>query len=429
MKLKKYYNLGRNILYPINRSITGEGIRQTLEIIKNEFPNLKIKKVKSGTKVFDWTVPSEWNVKEAFVKDKYGKKIIDFKKNNLHLLGYSVAIKKKISKNELLSKISALKKQPNAIPYISSYYKKTWGFCASFNQKKKIEKDYNQKDYFTILIDSKLDKKGVLNYGELVLKGKTKDEILISTYICHPSLANNELSGPIVSMALIDYFQKQKLQKTIRFIFIPETIGSIVYVNKNINDLKKNIVGGFLLSCIGDERNHSCMLTKYEKSPSDESIIEAYKQLRIKKYKTYSFLERGSDERQYNSPGVDLNIASIFRTKYGDYPEYHTSLDDFKLVTLKGVFGGFKVAKKAIEILLKKIIPKNIYLCEPQMGKRDLYANKTSKYINHKQQQYMNFLQYADGMSSLEKISKKIKVNIKKTKKIYKLLKEKKIIK
>ena len=429
MKLKKYYNLGRNILYPINRSITGEGIRQTLEIIKNEFPNLKIKKVKSGTKVFDWTVPPEWNVKEAFVKDKYGKKIIDFKKNNLHLLGYSAAIKKKISKNELLGKISALKKQPNAIPYISSYYKKTWGFCASFNQKKKIEKDYNQKDYFTILIDSKLDKKGVLNYGELILKGKTKDEILISTYICHPSLANNELSGPIVSMALIDYFQKQKLQKTIRFIFIPETIGSIVYVNKNINDLKKNIVGGFLLSCIGDERNHSCMLTKYEKSPSDESIIEAYRQLRIKKYKTYSFLERGSDERQYNSPGVDLNIASIFRTKYGDYPEYHTSLDDFKLVTLKGVFGGFKVAKKAIEILLKKIIPKNIYLCEPQMGKRDLYANKTSKYTNHKQQQYMNFLQYADGMSSLEKISKKIKVNIKKTKKIYKLLKEKKIIK
>ena len=261
------------------------------------------------------------------------------------------------------------------------------------------------------------------------MKGKTKDEILISTYICHPSLANNELSGPIVSMALIDYFQKQKLQKTIRFIFIPETIGSIVYVNKNINDLKKNIVGAFLLSCIGDERNHSCMLTKYEKSPSDESIIEAYRQLRIKKYKTYSFLERGSDERQYNSPGVDLNIASIFRTKYGDYPEYHTSLDDFKLVTLKGVFGGFKVAKKAIEILLKKIIPKNIYLCEPQMGKRDLYANKTSKYTNHKQQQYMNFLQYADGMSSLEKISKKIKVNIKKTKKIYKLLKEKKIIK
>ena len=140
MKLKKYYNLGRNILYPINRSITGEGIRQTLEIIKNEFPNLKIKKVKSGTKVFDWTVPPEWNVKEAFVKDKYGKKIIDFKKNNLHLLGYSAAIKKKISKNELLGKISALKKQPNAIPYISSYYKKTWGFCASFNQKKKLKR-------------------------------------------------------------------------------------------------------------------------------------------------------------------------------------------------------------------------------------------------------------------------------------------------
>ena len=175
-------------------------------------------------------------------------------------------------------------------------------------------------------------------------------------------MANNELSGPIVSMSLIDYFSKIKnLQKTLRFIFIPETIGSIAYLNKNLAHLKKQVVGGYNLSCIGDERQHSCMFSKYGTSPSDESLVEAYKKLKIK-YKIYSFLKRGSDERQYNSPGVDLGITSIFRSKYGEYPEYHTSLDNFEVVTLKGVKGGFKVAKTAISALIKKIIPKNTIL-------------------------------------------------------------------
>ena len=429
MNLKRYYNLGKNVLYPINRSITGKGVRQTLRIIKNEFPELKIKKVKSGSKAFDWTVPPEWNVKQAFIKDKYGKKIIDYKKNNLHLLGYSMPFKKKISKDELLNKIFCLVKQPDAIPYIASYYKKNWGFCTSYNQKKIIKKKYDHNDTFTVHIDSKLEKSGVLNYGELILKGKSTDEILISTYVCHPSLANNELSGPIVSMGLINHFKKKNLQKTIRFLFIPETIGSIVYLSKNLDRLKKNVIGGFNLTCIGDEKNHSCMLTKNENTASDESILESYKKLKIKKYKVYSFLERGSDERQYNSPGVDLNIASIFRTKYGEYPEYHTSLDNFKVVTYKGIFGGYSVAKKAIEILSKKIIPKYIYLCEPQMGRRKLYANVTSKYKNKKIQQYMDFLQYSDGINTIEKIAKKIKINKKKIIKIYRLLKLNKVLK
>ena len=191
------------------------------------------------------------------------------------------------------------------------------------------------------MIKSSLNSNGYLNYGELVIKGQSKQEILISTYICHPSMANNELSGPIVSMSLINYFKKIKnLSKTIRFIFIPETIGSITYISKNLYDLKSNLIGGYNLSCIGDERQHSCLLSKYENSPSDKALIEAYKKLRIK-YKKYSFLERGSDERQFNSPGIDLPITSIFRSKYGEYPEYHTSLDNFSLVTIKGVKDGF----------------------------------------------------------------------------------------
>ena len=417
----------------MNRSLTGQGVRDTLKIIQKEFQELKIKKIKSGTKVFDWSIPSEWNVYSAYVIDKYNNKIIDFKKNNLHLLGYSVPVNKLLLKNELQKKLYFLKKNPNAVPYITSYYKKRWGFCVSYNQYKKIDKKYFSNDKFKVIINSTLNKNGFLNYGELVLKKnnflnngrggiKNNREILISTYICHPSMANNELSGSIVSMGLINYFRSKKLNKTLRFIFIPETIGSISYLSKNIKYLKKNVIGGYNLSCIGDERQHSCMFSKYQNSPSDEAVIEAYKLLKIKNYKIYSFLKRGSDERQYNSPGIDLKISSIFRTKYGEYPEYHTSLDNFNFVTVKGCTGGFNVAKKSIEILLERIYPEYKIMCEPQMGKRGLYPTLSTKNTNKLTRSYMDFLQYADGTNSLEKISSLIKLDFKSVRKIYNIL-------
>jgi aminopeptidase-like protein len=220
-------------------------------------------------------------------------------------------------------------------------------------------------------------------------------------------------------MGLINYFKNKKLNKTLRFVFIPETIGSISYLSKNFKYLKENIIGGYNLSCVGDERQHSCMFSKYQNSPSDEAIIEAYKLLKIKNYKIYSFLKRGSDERQYNSPGIDLKISSIFRTKYGEYPEYHTSLDNFNLVTIKGCTGGFNVARKSIEILLERIYPKCKILCEPQMGKRCLYPTLSKKNGNKLTRTYMNFLQYADGTNSLEKISSLIKSDLKSVKRIY----------
>ena len=193
--------------------------------------------------------------------------------------------------------------------------------------------------------------------------------------------------------------------------------------------MKKNIIGGYNLSCIGDERKHSCMLSKYKNSPSDFALLNAYKKLKIKKYKIYSFLKRGSDERQYNSPGIDIPISSIFRSKYGSYPEYHTSLDDFNLVTLKGVYGGFQVAKTAINNLLNEIIPKNKMLCEPHMSKYNLYPTLSSKKkSNSVSKYYMDFLQYADGKNNLRKISKYIKLSFSKTKQIYKLLKSKNLI-
>ena len=422
MSIKRYYNLGRYTLFPINRSLTGNGVKKTLKIIKNEFPELKIKKIKSGTRVFDWKVPPEWNVSEAYVLDKFGNKIIDFKKNNLHLVGYSVPIDREIYKRELFDHIYYLKNQRKAIPYITSYYKRRWGFCISYDQKKIFDKKYNNKDKFKVLIKSSLNKNGYLNYGELILKSTNSQEILVSTYICHPSMANNELSGSIVSMGLINYFRKLKnLKKTIRFIFIPETIGSIVYLNKNLKNLKKNLIGGYNLSTIGDERLHSCMFTKYGNSASDKALIECYKSLKIK-YKVFSFLKRGSDERQYNSPGIDLPVSSIFRTKYGEYPEYHTSLDNFGLVTPKGIKGGFLVAKKALRLLVEKIFPRVRILCEPHMSKRGLYPTITGKSRNKSAGLFMDFLQYSDGRNSLEEISSIIKTDLKTTKKIYEKL-------
>jgi len=429
MSSDKYYSIAKNDLFSICRSITGNGVRKTLEIIKKEFPILKIHKVKSGIKVFDWVIPPEWNINDGYILDKYNKKIVDFKKSNLHVVGYSIPINKFLSKKNLLKHIHSMPNQQNAIPYITSYYKKTWGFCVNHLEKKKIDKNYKDTDKFKVTIKSNHNPKGNLNYGEIVIKGTSKQEILVSTYICHPSMANNELSGPIVSMSLINYFSKIKnLNKTLRFLFIPETIGSITYLSKHLSHLKKNIIGGYNLTCIGDERQHSCMLSKYSNTNSDKSLIEAYKKLKIK-FKKYSFLQSGSDERQYNSPGIDLPIAGIFRSKFGEYPEYHTSLDNFNLVTKKGISGGFNVAKTAINILRNKIIPKNMILCEPQMGKRGLYPSLSRKETKNKDvNNYMSFLQYADGKNDLDDIAKTLNLSLYEARKILNILKKNKLI-
>ena len=218
-------------MFKLCRSITGKGIEKSLSLIKKKNKNFKINKVKSGTKVFDWKIPPAWNIKKAYVIDKNNEKIIDFEKSNLHIVNYSKPIKSILKRDDLLKKIYSLPAQPDAIPYVTSYYKRDWGFCCTHKTKKKIFEKYKKNDLFKVEIISSHNTKGYLNYGELCLPGKSEQEILISTYLCHPSMANNELSGPIVSMSLIDHFSK-KLEKTLRFIFIPETIGSITGYRK-----------------------------------------------------------------------------------------------------------------------------------------------------------------------------------------------------
>ena len=426
MSTNLFYNIAKKRLFKICRSITGKGVRETLNIYKEYHPDLQIKRIRSGEKVFDWTIPDEWNIYDAYVIDKNNTKIIDFKKNNLHLVNYSIPINKFVKKKEFLDRCHSLPKQPSAIPYVTSYYSRDWGFCISDKEKKVFKKKNLSSDKFKVVIKSKFKKDGYLNYGELVIKGNSNKEILISTYVCHPSMANNELSGSIVSLSLISFFKKKRLNKTLRFIFIPETIGSIAYINKNYKRIQEDTIGGYNLSCIGDEKNYSCILSKYERSIIDKSLIEAFKQLKIR-YKKFSFLKRGSDERQFNHPGVNLPVATICRTKFLEYPEYHTSLDNFDLVTQKGVNGGFKVVKKAIQNIQKKIIPICKVICEPKLSKNKLHKNLSIKSnFNYRSNTklLLSFLQYCDGTNDLENIEKILDLKKKEVFSLYKICKE-----
>ena len=361
-------------LFPINRSITGDGVRKTLELIKIELPNLKIKKIESGKKVFDWVVPEEWNVEEAHIVCPDGKKIVDFKKNNLHLVGYSEPVNKEIELDELQSHLHSLPKQPEAIPYVTSYYKKDWGFCTTHKEKKRISKKYSDNDLFKIMIKTKFKNNGNLHYGEHLIKGISSKEILISTYLCHPSMANNELSGPMLSSLLLKHFSKKKNKYSLRFIFIPETIGSIVYINKNLKRLKKNFLCGYNLTCVGDGRAYSVISSKYENSLGDKYINKSLNKLKII-HKKYSFLKRGSDERQFNSPNIDLPVVTFCRSKFGNFKEYHNSLDNFNLVTKKNLKDSFRVIKLTIDLIMNSERPISTKFCEPFLQKYKLHEN------------------------------------------------------
>jgi aminopeptidase-like protein len=387
-------------LWPINRSITGNGVRETLRKILKHLPKLEIKSVPSGTKVFDWTVPKEWNVKKAYIITPDGRKICDFLKNNLHLVGYSIPFEGSISLDELKEHLYTLPEQPNAIPYITSYYRERWGFCLTQEQF-----DTLKNGTYKVVIDSTLFD-GELNFGELLIEGKSDKEILLSTYICHPSMANNELSGPTVVTFLGKWLQEIiKPEYSYRIIFVPETIGSITYLSSNYKELKNKVFAGFNVTCVGDDRAYSYLPSRNGRTISDLVAKHVLKWTDINFVK-YSWLDRGSDERQYCAPGIDLPIASILRTKFGIYSEYHTSLDDLEnVVTPNGLNGGYWVIRKAIEAIEKNKKYKVSILCEPQMGKRELYPTLSTKKTNKEVMLMMNFLSLCDGESSLLEIS------------------------
>ena len=363
-------------LFPICRSITGNGFRESLRIIKEIIPEINVHEIPTGSQVFDWTVPNEWNCTGGGIYTLNGMKVIDFSDTNLHIMGYSKPIDKIISRDELLNHIYTQPDQPEWIPYVTSYYKERWGFCMSEHQKQTL------KD----------------NEYHVVIK---------STLV---SVANNELSGPAVQTELIKYVKQMKHRHySYRFVFIPETIGSITYCSKNLEVLKKNVKAGFVLSCIGDDRTYSYIESKYANTLADR-VLQNVLRYHYPEYKRYSFLKRGSDERQYNSAGVDLPVCGFCRSKYGEYPEYHTSADNMDLISPNGLQGAYDVMVKVIDTLENNYYYKMLCKGEPQLGKRGLYPTISQKGSYDSVMAMTHFIAYADGKNDLIGISNIIDV-------------------
>lgn len=396
-------------LFPICRSLTGSGVRESLHYLSLHLDGLKVHSVPSGTAVFDWTIPLEWSIEDAYVLDPTGNKVIDFKNSNLHVLNYSTPVDVELSLHQLNEHLYSLPDMPTAIPYVTSYYAPRWGFCLAQEERDKL------KDGLYRAVIKSNHYHGCLNYAEYFLKGETDEEILISTYICHPSMANNELSGPVVTTALANLIRELPSRKySYRFVFVPETIGAITFISENLAHLKSKVVGGFVLTCIGDERNYSYLQSKQGDTLSDRAAMHSMKSL-VGDYRLYDFLSRGSDERQYCAPGVDLPIGSIMRTRYGDYPEYHTSLDNLSLVTASGLAGGLEVCFETIKLIEANETYIVTVYCEPQLGKRGLYPTISSMALDYTDVRTLtNLIAYCDGKHDLIAIAEKINVNARK---------------
>lgn len=384
-------------LYPVCRSLTGPGVRKTLAILLNYLP-ITVHEIPSGTQVFDWTVPKEWLIRDAYLINPKSKKIVDFKRHNLHVVGYSVPVDTVLPLDDLQPHLYSLPNLPDAIPYVTSYYKEHWGFCLTQRQR-----DVLENGMYRVVIDSELIE-GSLTYGELLIPGKVSQEIFLSTYICHPSMANNELSGPVVATALAQWILSKPRHYSYRIVFVPETIGSLVYLSRNLEIMKKRIVAGFNLTCMGDERAWSFLPSRSGETLADRAAHCVLRE-QHPEFIHYSFLDRGSDERQYCSPGVDLPVVSIMRSKYREYPEYHTSLDNLELVTPAGLEASFLIMKDCLEVLERNRIYRSICLGEPQLGKYGLYPTVGTRDSHRQVRDILNTLAYADGTQDLIALS------------------------
>lgn len=391
-------------LFPICTSITGDGVRKSLSILKNHI-DLEIIEVKSGTPVFDWTIPKEWNIQDAYIIDPSGKKIIDFKNSNLHVVSYSVPIHKKISLTELKSHIHTLPEMPDAIPYLTSYYNENWGFCMKHNEFEKL-----QEGEYEIMIDSTLEN-GSLTYGEFLKKGVLEDEFLITCYVCHPSMCNDNLSGTVLVTFLAKYLEELNTKFSYRFLFIPETIGAITWLSKNEKNISR-IKHGLVATCLGDSGSLTYKKTRRGDNEIDKTtkyVLEQSKQ----EFSIVDYFPSGSDERQFCSPAFDLPVGSLVRTMYDKFPEYHTSKDDLDFVKAENLQN---TLSKYLEIIF--IIENNEkYLnlspkCEPQLGKRGLYRKLGSqKNSDQKENAMLWILNQSDGENSLLDIAVKSKMD------------------
>jgi len=351
-------------LYPICRSITGDGVRETLRRVQRLAP-LTVHEVPSGTEVFDWTVPREWNVRDAYVKNPRGERIVDFRWSNLHVVNYSVPVRARMSLEELRPHLFALPHQADWIPYRTSYYSDSWGFCLSQRQLDALE-----DGEYEVCIDSSLTS-GSLTYGECYLPGESTDEVLISCHVCHPSLANDNLSGIAIAAYLAKHLAGLSLRYSYRFLFIPGTIGSITWLSRN-ESVASRIRHGLVLACLGDTGHFTYKKSRRGDALVDRAAVHVLRQLGdldVQEFSPY-----GYDERQFCSPGFNLPVGRLSRTPHGRFPEYHTSADDLSFVRPSQLAGSFD----ACLLLLDVLEGERTYLsqnpkCEPQLGKRGLY--------------------------------------------------------
>lgn len=391
-------------LWHFPRSITGDGVRSTISEISAAVGGLVVHEVASGTKVGDWEVPLEWNLRSARLVAPDGSTVCDTRDNNLHILGYSIPFSGLVSLAELESHLYSLPEHPSAIPYVTSYYEPRWGFCLSHEVRKNL-----QPGDYLVEIDTTLEP-GSLTYADLLLPGQLQDEVLISTYICHPNLANNELSGPVVVAELIKYLTSLVERRySYRFVFAPETIGAIVYLHKHLDHLKKYVKAGFVVTCVGDNRTHSLLPTR-EGTHEVDRIARHVLRFLEPNFAEYSWTDRGSDERQYSAPAVGLPMVSMMRSKYWEYPEYHTSLDDLgRVVSPEGLAGGFEAIRQAIDILERNSVPLTSVIGEPMLGKRGLYATLGAGRYSTTPQSLLDVWSYCDGTRNVLEIADVLK--------------------
>ncbi len=395
-------------LWPICRSITGNGLRESFKILGEIIP-LELHEVPTGTQVFDWTIPKEWNIQDAYIICPDGNKIADFKVNNLHVVNYSIPVNKELEFDELKKHLFYIEEMPDAIPYITSYYKENWGFCITYSEFLKLPKE----GVYKVVVDSDL-KQGSLTYGELVLPGETKQEVLFSSYLCHPSLANNELSGPLTLAFLYQKIAQIKNRKyTYRFVIAPETIGVIAFLSKSGMELKETVKAGYVLTCCGDDGSFVYKKSKIKNSLSDV-IAEHVLKFQHEPYEIIPFSVGGSDERQYCSPGFNMPIGSLTRSMYQRYKEYHTSLDNKSFISFSAMEHTINVYFSMVKVLEINGFPTNkLPFCEPQLGKRGLYPhtvspNEARTHIHN----MMHLLSFADGSMSLLEIAEQKNISI-----------------
>ncbi len=352
-------------LYPICRSITGDGLRETLKVIKNHIP-LDIHEVPTGTEVFDWVVPKEWNIKDAYIKNSKGERVVDFQKSNLHVVNYSVPVQQTMQLRELKEHLFTLPDRPDWIPYRTSYYKESWGFCLSHKQLLEL-----QDEEYEVCIDSSLEA-GHLTYGECYLRGASLDEVLISCHSCHPSLCNDNLSGLALTTLLAKHLNSFSLSYSYRFIFIPGTIGSITWLCRNEAQVSR-IKYGLVVSCVGDSGPSTYKRSRRGDTAIDRAVIHVLKHSGTD-YKVEDFSPYGYDERQFCSPAFNLAVGCLMRSPNGSFPEYHTSADNPKFVQPQYLADSFFKYLSVLHVLEnnKTYLNQNPK-CEPQLGKRGLY--------------------------------------------------------